>query len=164
MTEELALDERRRQRGAVDPDERALLARAQVVDRPGDELLADAGLAQEQDRARSRRDLLRAGEDVVQGVALADDPLRPLLEPEVLLEIDVLGLEAVAELADLGEGGAQLLLGPLALGDVAGGDARAEEVARRAEDRRAKLLDPAQLSGSGADLELQPLRPAVGRI
>ena len=135
------------------------LPRAQVVDGAGDELLADAGLAQQQHRARGRADLLRARQNVVQRIALADDALRPLLEPEVLPEVDVLGLEPVAKLANLREGRAQLLLRPLALGDVAVGAAGAEEGAvgwrspARTGARPSVALPP-----SGANLELQPLR------
>ena len=60
MTEELALDQRRGQRGAVELDEGVLTTPAQVVDRAREELLADPGLAQDEDRRVGRCDLLHA--------------------------------------------------------------------------------------------------------
>ena len=45
VAEQLALDQRRRQRGAVDDDERRVAARAAPVDRAREQLLAGAGLA-----------------------------------------------------------------------------------------------------------------------
>ena len=56
VPEELALDQFARERGAVDLDERPLAARAAVVDRARDELLAGAGLAEHEHRALGRRD------------------------------------------------------------------------------------------------------------
>ena len=50
VAEELALDERGRNRRAVDLDERLVPAPAGGVDRPGDQLLAGAGFAQDQHR------------------------------------------------------------------------------------------------------------------
>ena len=63
VAEELALDERRRERRAVDRDERPAAARARLVDRARDELLAGAGLAEEQHGRRRRRDLAELAED-----------------------------------------------------------------------------------------------------
>ena len=48
VTEQLALEQRRRHRRAVDRDERLVAARRQVVKRAGDQLLAGAGLAGDQ--------------------------------------------------------------------------------------------------------------------
>ena len=59
VAEQLALEQRRRHRGAVDGDERLIAARRQVVKRARDELLAGAALAG--DRARSRRCRRRGG-------------------------------------------------------------------------------------------------------
>ena len=54
------------QRAAVDDDEGPVPARAALVDRPGDELLARAGLAEQQHRRVGGRNLLDAVHDVLQ--------------------------------------------------------------------------------------------------
>ena len=46
MAEQFALEQGGRQGGAVDFDQRPLPARAEVMDRPGHQLLAGPGLAQ----------------------------------------------------------------------------------------------------------------------
>jgi hypothetical protein len=51
VAEELAGHQRRGQRAAIDGDERSALARADVVQRAGDDLLAGARLADQQDGA-----------------------------------------------------------------------------------------------------------------
>ena len=81
VPEQLALEERLGQRRAVQAHERTLGARAGQVDRLGDELLAGAALAADQDRGARRPDLrdqrehllhLRVvGDDVTERVALA---------------------------------------------------------------------------------------------
>ena len=59
VTEQLALDQVRRHRAAVDDDERAPRARARAVDRVGDDVLAGAGLADQGDRHVAGREALR---------------------------------------------------------------------------------------------------------
>jgi hypothetical protein len=59
VPEQLALDEVLGQGGAVELDERLVAAAAPSVDRARDELLADAGLAGDEDRCVGRRDLAR---------------------------------------------------------------------------------------------------------
>ena len=56
MPKELALHELRRQRGAVDRDERLRLPPRVDVDRPREEALAAPGLAAEEHRRVGRRD------------------------------------------------------------------------------------------------------------
>ena len=77
--EQLALDERRRHRGAIHDHERPAAPRAAVVDRPRHQFLAGAGLAAQQDRCIGRRHLLDPRHHVAQGVALADDRV---IEPD----------------------------------------------------------------------------------
>lgn len=55
MPEQLAGEEVFREGGAIQADEDVLLARAGVVDSPGDELLADAALAADQQGRDWRR-------------------------------------------------------------------------------------------------------------
>ena len=56
--EQLALDQRRRDRRAVDADHRPAAPRAALVDLRGEQLLAGAGLAEQQHRRIGGRDLL----------------------------------------------------------------------------------------------------------
>ena len=60
VAEQLGLEQRVGEGGAVDRDERFAVARAAVVERAGDQLLAGAGLAEEQDRRVARRDRVEA--------------------------------------------------------------------------------------------------------
>ena len=73
VPEQLALQQALGQRAAVDPDVRAGRPRAQVVDGPGDQLLARAGLADDQDAGARRRDPARGAHHLLQGRAAADD-------------------------------------------------------------------------------------------
>src|SRR5262249_19569325 len=92
VTEQLALEERLRDRRAVDRDERAALALAQLMNRAGEQLLPRPGLAEEQDRGAGRRRLLNLPRRLDQRFRLPDDagkadPLRELLlEEQVLLQ------------------------------------------------------------------------------
>src|SRR5207249_4064933 len=58
VAKQLGLEDRLGDRGAVDRDERALRARAVVVHRAGEELLAGAALAEQQHGRLGRRRLL----------------------------------------------------------------------------------------------------------
>ena len=62
-----------RDRGAVERDEGAVAARARVVDRPRDQLLAGAALAVDADVHVAGRHLVDAGEDVAHLRRVADD-------------------------------------------------------------------------------------------
>src|SRR6185295_2312693 len=64
VAEELALDEVRRHGAAVDDHEGPLLAARGIVDRVGDEVLAGAGLALDEDRGLRGRDALEEPEDL----------------------------------------------------------------------------------------------------
>src|SRR5439155_15430376 len=82
VPEELALEERLRDGGAVERDERTSGARAPVVDRLGDQLLPRAALAGDEDGGAELRDgldgledllhLRRVPDDVADVVAVAD--------------------------------------------------------------------------------------------
>ena len=71
--EQLALDQRRRQRGAVDADEPGIAPGTLAVDRLSGQALPRAGLAEEQHRGVRRRDLLQAEPHVPEGIASADE-------------------------------------------------------------------------------------------
>ena len=73
VAEELGLEQRLRQRAAVDRDELAVLADRGEVDRAGDQLLARAALARQQDRRGHLADPLDRPEDLLHPAAPADD-------------------------------------------------------------------------------------------
>ena len=81
VPEQLRVDQLRRDRPAVDPAERPAAKRRVLVDRARDDLLAGAGLAEEQHRCGAPRHQLRPGHDRRQpGVAanqtlVADGPI-----------------------------------------------------------------------------------------
>ena len=158
VAEQLALDERRRQRRAVQRDERAGPARARVVNRLRDETLADAGLALQQHGARGGRHLLHLRHDVAHHVARREQALDAALQLQLLPHVGVVGLEPVAQLPDLLEGAPQILLGPLSRGHVAVRAADAQVGAVLADDRRADMVDPPRLARRCANAEFQPDR------
>ncbi len=69
VAEELAFEDVLAQSGTVQGDERLVAARAVVVDRLGDEFLAGAALAGDQDGGRGRGDLAEPGDDGVHRAA-----------------------------------------------------------------------------------------------
>ena len=73
VAEELGLGETLGNRRGVERDEMLIVARAVVVNRPRDQLLAGAGLALDQHRAVHRRDELERREDAAHRRAAADD-------------------------------------------------------------------------------------------
>ena len=79
VAEELALEQLVGDRGAVEGDERPA-AIGMVMDRAGDELLAGAGLALDQDRGVGRRHATDHLVDLLHGGGAADDELLALLE------------------------------------------------------------------------------------
>ena len=94
--EQLALDQRARNRRAVDAHHDAAAPRAPLVDLRRDELLAGARLAEQQHRRVGGRDLARLFEHAPDGGALADDDAGA--EPFLHLPAEVLifGLQVVA--------------------------------------------------------------------
>ena len=101
VAEELALEKPGGNRGAVHFDERPRLAGRQLVDRPGDELLTRSGLAANQHGRRSRADGLDLREDGLQRRRLADDLFEVVLAAQLVLEVDLLERELVAQRRDL---------------------------------------------------------------
>ena len=75
VAEQLRLDKIGRQRAAVDHDVGPFSPGAEVVDRPGQQLLARAARSLDEHRALARRDVRQDGEDLLEGLALADDVL-----------------------------------------------------------------------------------------
>jgi hypothetical protein len=182
VAEQLALEQLVGQRAAVDGDKRVIAARAVMVDRLGDQLLAGAALAAQQHGACGGRHLrhqlhdlthlLGAGHEAIEAVAPlqgrheASEPLPP--ESDGDIGEDLVGVERLEDVVEGPE--VPGLLGRL-VGAVGGDD----------DDRgvgigsfaRSQDLDPV---GSGqleigddevVDLASQPLaggRPCLGQI
>ena len=149
VAEELALDERAGERGAVDRDERTVAAGAARVDRARDELLAGPGLAREEDGRSRRRDLLDEVEHVAEGRAPSDDLAEAVDAAGVIAEHDVLGLGALLEAGDLLETRAELAL--LAVAHDRAREDLAEEAEPREELRRPVALRRHRGEGDQAD-------------
>src|SRR5206468_8928977 len=77
VTEELRLEELRRDRAAIDTDERTLATRARLVDRAGQELLARAGIAIDQHACVGIGNEPRLPQQVLHLRAAGDDALAP---------------------------------------------------------------------------------------
>ena len=73
VPEQLALDERARNRRAVDADHRPMASRARVVNRLRDDLFACSRFAQQQNGRRRRGDLRHLGENTLHGRTVRDD-------------------------------------------------------------------------------------------
>ena len=80
--EQLALDEGLGERGGVDLDERAGAARAGVVDRAGQEVLAGAALAEQEDGLVGGGDAAGVGDDAAHRGGLGDDAAEALARVE----------------------------------------------------------------------------------
>ena len=83
VAEDLALEERLGNRGAVDRDKRKRRPRAELVDRLRDELLAGARLPRNQHRGARRRGLLDHPIHRTDAGAVADDPAEASLLAEL---------------------------------------------------------------------------------
>ena len=93
MTEQLALEQRLGDGAAVDRDEAAAAARRRVVDRARDELLAGAGLADEEHGGGRLRGLVEQAEHLLHDRARADHRPEPVAVADLGAERLVLTLE-----------------------------------------------------------------------
>ena len=119
VSEEFALQDAFAEGGAVEGDEVAAAAGRVVVQGLGDEFLAGAALALDEDGGVGRGDLAQRLDDAPHRLRLADDPL----EPEPLLELlgELLGAADEAPVLQ-GLGHAVAQFGQVqGLGDVVGG-------------------------------------------
>ena len=87
VAEQLALEQRLGQRGAVQLHERALGARAALVDRGRDQLLAGAALAGDQHAGARRRDLRDGLEHLLHRRGVADDVREAVLLGQPLAQL-----------------------------------------------------------------------------
>ena len=93
MAEQLRLEQRLGNRRAVHLDERHGALRAAIVDRAGDELLAGAGLAEDQDRALGFGHQLGAPDHLFHRPAAADDAVVVELLVALAEQVAVLGAQ-----------------------------------------------------------------------
>src|SRR5207244_10751105 len=101
VPEELALEQTRRNGGAVELHERTVAAVASVVDGPREQLLARARFAEKQDRRIGRCDDLHLLERPAQCGTVADDVLERLLVPNLALEVQARFGQLLLEARDL---------------------------------------------------------------
>ncbi len=100
VAEQLRLEQRLGEGGAVDGDEGAVRAASPLVDRAGDHLLPRPALAAQQHRGARRRDAGHRGEDLLHPLALPDDVLDPVRLADRLLEFLPLPPEFVLQAFD----------------------------------------------------------------
>ena len=81
---------------------------------PGDELLADAGLTEKQDRGVGGGGLLDPEEDGLEDITLPDDLVEVVFPLDFFAKIEVFGLELLLERLDLRERFVKRLVGLLA--------------------------------------------------
>ena len=105
--EQLAFDERNRNRRAVDTDHRPAAARAQLVDLLGEELLPGARLAEEQHRGIGRRDLSNLFDRAGHGRTVADDEAGAESMARLPPEVQAVRLQRVPLRPDLREHGVE---------------------------------------------------------
>src|SRR5262245_61289850 len=91
MAEQFGLEEVFREGAAVDGDEGGELAEAVEVQRLGDEFLAGAALAEDQNRAVGIRDALDHAEDGLHFRGAADDLTELIFFLELFTEVNVFG-------------------------------------------------------------------------
>src|SRR5882672_800339 len=102
-------------RGAIDADERFVLAPAALVNFPRDQFLARAGFTENENRSICRRDQINLADDVPQWCALADEVAKGFGFHHFLLEVGVplfeLGLETLYLLKGprVGDGSADVI-------------------------------------------------------
>ena len=101
VAEQLAFEQAGRNGGAVQLDERAAAAAAQVVNRAGDQLLAGAGFAVNEHGRIGRRDGLDLLQHLPERRALADDLLEVELGADLVFEVELLLGQLLFQLGDL---------------------------------------------------------------
>ena len=110
MAEQLAFDERRRKRGAVDPHQRARMPPAPFVQRPGEQFLAGSGRAQQQHARVRWRDLSQPRQRESKRRTLADDVVEVVIALDLLFQIHVVRLEPGVQPLDHGDVGSKRVL------------------------------------------------------
>src|SRR5262249_20345132 len=104
VAEELALDQRGRERGTVDRDERSGSAAALRMKGAREQLLAGAGLSQEQDGRGGIGNLADLSQRRPESSRLADDLAEVIGLDDLRLEVEVLGGQAFTEVLVVRQG------------------------------------------------------------
>ncbi len=133
VAEQLAFQQSGGNRRAVQLDEGPLAPAAQIVDRAGDQLLARAGLAQDQNRRIGRRHRRHLLQHALKGRALADDLAEILLGADFVFQIQLFFGQLILELRDF-----------LKRGGIFNGDGGlAGHLAQKIDVRRMRRRSPA---------------------
>ena len=103
MTEPFALEQSGRRRRAVHRHQRAVAPVARRVQRPREQFLAGARLAEQQHRRVRRGDGADLVQDALQRLALADDLLELVGAADFFLQIDVFARELLLQRGNLVE-------------------------------------------------------------
>src|SRR5579862_1485544 len=98
MAEKFAFKQAGGNGGAIDANESVVMARAQIVNRTGEQLFSSAGLSQNQDRGIRRRNRLNLFQDPPDLRAVANDLLKIKLSFQLVFQILLLLRELVLEL------------------------------------------------------------------
>ena len=104
VAEKLGFEQAGGNGGAVDPDESAFAARAEIVNGAGDDFLAGAGFAEDQDGGGGGSGELDLGESAAKDGAFADNFVEAEFGADFFLEIKLFDGELVLERIDLLEG------------------------------------------------------------
>jgi hypothetical protein len=163
VAEELVLQDRRGEAGAVERDQPGLAALGVVVDRAGDELLAGAVLPEDQHGDIAGRHLPGGADHRLHRGALADHALEPAGEVDLLLEHLVLPLQRrpLGGAVDLGAEVLEVerLLDEAVRALVHRLDGRRDVAVRRDEDDRRRRRLPL----GAASTSSPSLRPSIIR-
>ena len=104
MAEQFAFQEAGGDGGAIELDEGAFAAAAQVVDGAGDELLPGPSLAENENRRGRGSDGLYLAQDALQERVPADDLFEVVLGADLAFEVALLLRQLAVEHGDLAEG------------------------------------------------------------
>ena len=152
VAEELAFDQLRRHRGAIQGDERSGFARAALVQGARDQLLAGAGIAQDADAGFAGRDAVHLRHHALHALAGVDD----FVLADALAEISILVFQA-PELEDVVDGEQQFVGGERLLQEI-------ERAQPRGAHRHFDIGLPADHHHGKRDAEgIAGLRAARGR-
>ena len=104
MTEQLAFQKPRRDRGTVHLYQGTLAARAEMMNRAGDQFFSRAGFTLNQYRRIGRRDGLELIENFFQRRTVADNLFEVVFAADLILQIELLLAQFVGPFDDLAKG------------------------------------------------------------
>src|SRR6185369_16472872 len=97
MTEQLTLDQRRRQRSTIHLYQRTMRSPAEPVNGMGQKLLAGSGLAEDQDGRVERRNLFSLSQHAPEWLTLSDDLAEVAGDANLILQVNIFVLELIFE-------------------------------------------------------------------